>query len=148
MGTTATFAAACLKSGLHGFFLLLIELTVLVGVELLHELGVMLGAVCFAGSLYGFLLLVIDLTVLVGVELLHELGAVLGTACIAGGLHGLLLLLIELTVLVGVKLLQALDLASLKARVIHAARAVAGRSLSGGGGGSRLLSHERHSRDK
>ena len=95
-GTTGTLLAALrtlgttlLELSLGGFLLSVGNLTVLVGVELLHELSLHLGLAGLSLGLHvsldGFLLGVGDLAVLVGVELLHELG-----------LHLSLLLLSEL----------------------------------------------------
>ena len=57
---------ALLESSLYSLLLVLVELTVLVGVELVHELGL-------EEILYSLLLVLVDLAVLVGVELSHEL---------------------------------------------------------------------------
>ena len=64
----ATLAVATLlESGLHSLLLFIAELAVLVGIELVHELG-------FEVLTHGLLLIVVDPAVLVSVEPGHELG--------------------------------------------------------------------------
>ena len=55
------------ESLLNSLFLIIVELTILVGIKLVHEFSLEV-------ILHGFLLVVINLAVLVGIELVHELG--------------------------------------------------------------------------
>ena len=103
---TALATAAGVEISLGGCFFLLIELAILVGVILIHDLFHEFSPFGFHGSFDGSFLLIVKLTVLVCIKLFQELLLELGLAGFVRLADSLLFLLIDLTVLIGIKFLH------------------------------------------